>query len=420
MGLKRTKLHRLPDHAQAMPLTVGQVASAYNFPTGVTGSGYTAGIVELGGGYSAQQVTQYFQQVGLPVPNFTAVSVDGGQNSQSGPDGADGEVQLDMIVAGSVAPGANFRIYFAGNTDQAFLDALGQAVTECNGVSVSWGAPETEWDPATMTQFAKVIAAARQRGVPVFVAAGDSGADDGTGSKVVDFPASAPDSVGCGGTRLTVNAQGQRSSEVVWDDNPTQSATGGGVSQQFPGRTVPDVAGNADPTTGYQVSIDGQAGVIGGTSAVAPLMLGLHALLTQANGGKPFDFVNVIAASPAICFDVTQGNNGGFKAGPGKDDVTGYGVPDGTRFLAALQASPAPAPPQPPSGGGGATFLFLAQPPVPPVPGPPVENPPGTPVPPGAPYQMTGTFVGTFIGTFTPSSGEPPTTGSFTGLFQAV
>jgi kumamolisin len=340
---------RFPHTANPASLTPRQVAGAYHFPIDkATGKGYVGGIIELGGGYNASQVAKYFTSQGLPEPIFVSVNVDGGSNTSDGPDGADGEVQLDMIVAGAVAPGAAFRVYFAGNTDAAFLAALKQATAECDGVSISWGASENNWTPSVMDQFEAVIKAARGVGVPVFVAAGDSGSQDSSGAgNQTDFPASSPSAIGCGGTRLILSRT-ERSSETVWDDSPTSSATGGGVSHHFPGRDVPDVAGNADPNSGYEVMIDGQSYVIGGTSAVAPLMLGLHALLWELNGGKAFDFLNLIVTNPQSCFDVTAGSNGGFRAGPGRDETTGFGVPDGGLLLAALTSGiPAPVPPTP-------------------------------------------------------------------------
>jgi kumamolisin len=92
---------------------------------------------------------------------------------------------------------------------------------------------------------------------------------------------SSPSVVGSGGTRLTLGADGARTSEVVWNDNPTSSATGEGLSTHCPGRHVPDIAGNADPQTGYQVLVDGQSAVIGGTSAVAPLYAAMAAVVRQ-------------------------------------------------------------------------------------------------------------------------------------------
>jgi kumamolisin len=340
---------RFPRTANPVALTPRQVAKAYHFPIDTaTGKGYVGGIIELGGGYALSQVEQYFTKNGLPAPTFVSVPVAGGSNTKDGVTGADGEVQLDMIVAGAVATGATFRVYFAGNTDAAFLAALKQATSECDGVSISWGAAENNWAAAVMNQFEAVIKAARAKGVPVFVAAGDTGSQDSSGAgNQTDFPASSPSAIGCGGTRLTLSGT-ERAAETVWDDSDTQSATGGGVSKHFPGRDVPDIAGNADPDSGYQILIDGQTQVVGGTSAVAPLMLGLHALLWELAGGATFDFLNLVSTNPQSCFDVTAGDNGGYRAGPGRDETTGYGVPDGGKLLAALTSGiPAPAPPAP-------------------------------------------------------------------------
>lgn len=342
---------RTPRTDRPAALTPRQVAKAYNFPINTaTGKGYLGGIIELGGGYNPMQVQQYFTANNLPVPTFVSVPVAGGKNKQDGPNGADGEVQLDMIIAGAVAPGAKFNVYFCPNTDDGFLAGIEQAHADgCNGITISWGGPENQWTAAAMDQYEAVIKECRAAGVPVFCAAGDSGSQDSSGAgNQTDFPASAPDAIGCGGTRLEIDGDGARASETVWNDSPTQSATGGGVSKYFPGRQVPDIAGNADPDSGYIVSIDGKSAVIGGTSAVAPLMLGLHALLWELNGGKPFDMLNLVTTNPQSCFDVTQGNNGGFRAGPGRDDVTGFGVPDGQKLAAALLSGIAPpAPPTP-------------------------------------------------------------------------
>lgn len=345
---------RFPHISNPVSYSPRQVATAYSFPLGkATGKGYVGGLIELGGGYDPAQLRRYFIiGQGLQTPTFTDVPVDGGSNTQDGPNSADGEVQLDLEVVGAVAPGAAYRIYFCENTDQSFLNALDKAARECNGVCISWGASENQWTSGAMDAFERIIKQARSRGVPVFVAAGDTGATDSSQAGVqVDFPASAPSAIGCGGTTLKLDAQEHRKSETVWNDSTWlhASATGGGVSKYFPGRQVPDIAGNADPDTGYQIAVDGQDAVVGGTSAVAPLMLGLHALLSELTS-DPFDFANLIATNPDCCFDVTIGNNGGYRAGPGRDECTGYGVPDGTRLLAALTGNtPPPAPPSRPT-----------------------------------------------------------------------
>jgi kumamolisin len=107
---------------------------------------------------------------------------------------------------------------------------------------------------------------------------------------------------------------------------------------------VPDVAGNADPRTGYVTLVDGQSGVFGGTSAVAPLWAGLTALLNQRSG-VPLGFLNTqLYAQTTSLNDITVGNNGAYSAGPGWDACTGLGSPNGTLLAASLSAVPS-APP---------------------------------------------------------------------------
>ena len=362
----------LPLSAAASALTVQQVAKAYGYNMiGATGKGRTVGIVELGGAVNINDLANK--------SNVFEVNVNGAQPVSDGPQGADAEVMLDIEVVQGVAPDAQINVYFAPNTDRGFLDAINKAVSDLSAgdaISISWGGPESSWDAATLDQFDAAFKAARAKGINVLCAAGDSGADDGTTAPVVDFPASSPNVIGCGGTRLTLNADGTRAAEVTWDDNNTSSATGGGVSVHFPERQVPDVAGNADPVSGYQVKVDGQAMVVGGTSAVAPLYAGLCVLLAEALTG-PVDMLTAIPANPTACYDVTVGSNGAFRAGPGRDDVTGWGVVDGGKLFAALKGA-APTPPVPPT-------------PVPPTPTPP----PPVPTPPPAPDPALAAFLAT-------------------------
>jgi len=102
-------------------------------------------------------------------------------------------------------------------------------------------------------------------------------------------------------------------------------------------RGVPDVAGDADPETGYTVLIDGTATVVGGTSAVAPLWAGLIARINSARS-TPVGFINpkLYTSAPAPCNDITQGNNGAYSAAPGWDACTGLGSPDGQKIAAVL------------------------------------------------------------------------------------
>ncbi len=220
--------------------TPPQVAALYQFPAGTDGTGQTIAIIELGGGFGSSDLDPYFAGLGLPVPSVTAASVDGAVNQPGqDPNGADGEVLLDIEVAGAVAPGAAQIVYFAPNTDQGFVDAVTTAVHATptpTVVSISWGQSEDSWTAQARTSLDQAMADAAALGVTVCVAAGDNGSSDGqSGSGAhVDFPASSPHALACGGTSLHGNATtGVISSETVWNDGASGGATGGGVSDTF-------------------------------------------------------------------------------------------------------------------------------------------------------------------------------------------
>jgi kumamolisin len=345
--------------------TPPQLGQIYDFPPGTDGTGQTVAIIELGGGFSQSDLDSYFGGLGIAPPRVTAVSVDGAQN-QAGqdPQGADGEVLLDIEVVGALAPAAQLLVYFAPNTDAGFLDAISDAVHASPvpaAISISWGQSEDEWTAQARSGMDSVFADAGTLGIVVTVAAGDNGSSDGgtDGKDHADFPASSPNVLACGGTSLHANAtSGAVTSETVWNGGTSGGATGGGVSDAFPrptwqadagvpgsGRGVPDVAANADPGTGYQVLVDGSQLVIGGTSAVAPLWAALVARLVQATGRplgplNPALYAGVSAGSPVPGLrDIVSGTNGTYSAGAGWDACTGLGVPDGAALLARLQST---------------------------------------------------------------------------------
>lgn len=363
----QARAHIQAQNTPSVSYTSPQIAQLYDFPADGNGSGQTIGLIELGGGYQSSDISTYFGGLKIAVPTVVSVSVDGGQNAPTTPDSADGEVALDIEVAGGIAPKAKLAVYFAPNTDAGFLDAITTAIHDTANapsiLSISWGQAESSWTSQSIHAMDQAFQAATMLGITVCVAAGDSGSSDGVSDNRahVDFPASDPYVLACGGTTLTA-ANGTITSEVVWDDNPTSSATGGGVSDSFPlpgwqanakvppsvnsgahvGRGVPDVAGNADPQTGYNVLVDGQSSVFGGTSAVAPLWAGLIARINQLRG-KPVGYLNPTLYTDGVqtsaFHDITEGNNGSYRAGPGWDACTGLGSPDGAKLLAALAAT---------------------------------------------------------------------------------
>jgi kumamolisin len=145
----------------------------------------------------------------------------------------------------------------------------------------------------------------------------------------------------------------------VWNDGGRGGATGGGESAFFPlptwqaglratsatataplkHRGVPDVCGDADPETGYDVLVDASATTIGGTSAVAPLWAALIARI-NANANLAVGYITPkLYGAPTAFHDITQGSNGAFDAAPGWDACTGLGSPDGAAVARVFESS---------------------------------------------------------------------------------
>jgi kumamolisin len=357
----------------------------YDFPDGTDGTGQTVAILAFNGamgetgqtalgGYSLPMVASYFKKsLNLPTPSLTDVVVHGPGNQPG--DGtqdtdATGEVLLDICMAAGIAPKAKFLMYFTEFTEQGWVDCITSAVTATNApsvISISYGNPEDGpagdilWTQQAITKVNEAFQRAALAGITISVAAGDQGSTEALpdSRQHVDFPASSPWVLACGGTRI-IASQGVINRETVWNDGP-QSATGGGISALFAvptyqaganvppsvnpghrlGRGVPDVASLADPETGVNVVFpDGSVQPIGGTSAAAPLWSGLIARLNQGLG-KPVGFLNPVmykSMATGVLRDITEGDNGAYKAGPGWDACTGLGSPNGTRLLSALKS----------------------------------------------------------------------------------
>jgi len=340
------------------PLTPPEVAKLYQFPTG-SAAGQTIGILEFGGGYKIADVQNYFNNVvHLPVPNVTFVGVDGVTNSPGAE--ADTEVILDISVAAAVAPGAKIVVYFAPNTLAGWQDCITTAIHDATNkpsvLSVSWGGSESVLHSSGfITPIENALQPAAILGITAFFSSGDGGS--GSPADVL-YPASSPSVTGCGGTTIE-NVSGSSFTQVAW------GGSGGGVSNVFArpywqtwagipasvnpaghvGRGVPDIAGNADPSSGYMLILNGATiGPIGGTSAVAPLYAGLVAML-NATMGETLGYINYnvyAMAGPYVYNDVTSGSNGSYHAATGWDPVTGWGSVVGTALATALAGTGLP------------------------------------------------------------------------------
>lgn len=341
------------------PVQLGQI---YNFPSGTSGTGQRLAIISLGGGLIGADLSTYFSSLGLRPPAVLMASTDGAVNAPTGDPAVDGEVVLDVEVAGALANNAQLLVYFGQNTDRGFFDAVYYAVhsdPSPTAISISWGKSEDSWTAQARNAMNQVFADAAALGITVTAASGDQGSSDGDPLFFVphvDFPASSPYVLACGGTRLTIAPATGTISETVWNNGTGGGATGGGASNAFPapawqsnvplprpGRGVPDVAAVADPETGYLTFTDGQYQITGGTSAVAPLWAALVCRLAEALG-RPFGLLQPLVypktagttAFPGFR-DITKGDNGAYSAAPGWDPCTGLGVPDGQALLEYLR-----------------------------------------------------------------------------------
>ncbi len=360
---RQSRILRPQAGARTEPWKIGDLCAAYDWPSGCPGGGVIA-LLEFGGGWVPSDVSAFCQAAGLPVPNIVDVAAGGAGNQpnqhRGDPAGdPDGEVALDIQIgaaAYSIATGkaAELRVYWADASDWGSMArAISAAAADgCDVCSISWGTDEAIWRAVAQQSgidYAQRLDAAAQAaarsGMIVFAAAGDNDSSDGGDTPAnVDLPASSPSIVGCGGTTKT------RAVETVWNSNPGNPdghGTGGGFSTLFPmpswqanapngpGRMVPDVAGDADPDTGYDIVLHGEGAIVGGTSAVAPLYAGLFAAF-----GRKLGFITPTLWRTQTCFnDIVQGDNGHYRARPGPDPCTGLGSPIGTRLATLFKAT---------------------------------------------------------------------------------
>ena len=367
--------------AGSVGLTPVQVAQAYNFPNS-DGYGQTVAILQFGGGYTQDNLTSSFTNQGFTIPDISNVYVQGATNNPA--DGASAEVMLDSFVVGVVAPKAKQVIYFGPNNNAFLADvfnaALYDVVNTPSVISVSWGYIEDGWllfYSGYIAGINDVLASAAVLGITITNSSGDYGSipfDYGSAyANTVSMIASSPYVLGCGGTSLLLYANNVTKTEVVW--NHDGGGTGGGKSKLWGTPTyqqgrrirnwttvtgalqtlntagvssttssanninvrgVPDVAGNADSSTGYTFYYGSTNSGIqaGGTSAVSPLWAGLIARLNQLSG-KRMGFMNpMLYINTHVFRDITSGNNVvlygvGYGANTGWDACTGLGTPKG-------------------------------------------------------------------------------------------
>ncbi len=396
--------------------SISDLEQAYGFPPGTDGAGQCIAILEFGGGFHREDLQAYFSSLGKPMPKITEVSVDGVTNQPASPqqvhrflDVVEGkrpvpkagtarealdapqctvETTMDVELAGALAPAAHLVVYFASPTEQGIVHALSQAIHDHRNrpsvISISWGEAEPSFSEFFTVQIDRLLHDAAHLGITVCASSGDMGAKDGSpdGEAAVNFPASSPHCLGCGGT--TVEFAGSRIvEEKVWNAvrHGIPGATGGGVSRRFglpewqrnaavpssplkqPGRGVPDVAGPADPDSGPAIIVGGRESFACGTSAVVPFWAAMIARFNQAlhrhTRGSRCGYLNPLmykiragdvlqaggrqsgkASGGSPFRPILKGENGGYVAGPGWNPCTGLGSPIGERLFALLVPKP--------------------------------------------------------------------------------
>jgi kumamolisin len=349
--------------------TANQVAQIYNFPENAYGNGQTIGIIVPEGGYHDSDLDTYFNELGISKPKIISV----GENRPgtiSKPARGYGEVVMDIETVGAIIPDATIVVYFAkANTQKDFMEIIHEAIHDTINrpqvLSISWGSKETDWTANAAKKMEEIIHEGALMGVTICVASGNKGASYGLDNDkiVANFPSSVPGVLSCGGTQLIAKENNVIEKETVWNNIDNKLCSGGGISFHFSipdyqknsnvpplpkncamgkpgfkGRGVPDVAGNADPLTGYRFFILNKWYIDGGTSVVAPLWAALIIKLNQLLG-KPIGFVNHILYKLEVSStlrDITEGNNGFYNAQKGWDACTGLGSPDGVSLLKKL------------------------------------------------------------------------------------
>jgi len=388
---RRKSISGQPAHAAGTlsPLTPADLEQRYNFPPG-DGAGQSIAIAEFGGGYFADDTAAYCRKFQLPVPTVKTVAVDAPaftleqilalppmQRKEQFDTSI--EVMMDVQIIAGLCPKADISVYFSTFDQGGWVDLLNAVIAAKPAVlSISWGLAEddTGWSANAIAAISDRLNAARLLGITTCVSSGDDGSGDqiDDGHAHVDFPASSPFVLGVGGTMLM--KAGRNVKEVTWWESPGRrtnsggGATGGGVSALFPrpdwqnihvkslnsgaidGRVVPDVSALAGAPF-YDLIFLGRPQPNGGTSASAPLWAALIARINaklppakQQRFLTPLLYQNGGARQPIgkiASRDVTSGNNAskpqpgtGYKAGPGYDAATGWGVPDGIKLLNSL------------------------------------------------------------------------------------
>jgi kumamolisin len=336
---------------------------------GMDGQGQTVVFFESDG-FARSDLAKFARAQHLPPFHVQVV----GQNPGNGE-----ETPMDLETVHEIAPDAKLVFINITSGHLAQVGSVGAVLAadfatanrrwKGADISVSLGYCESggDFDQSDLESVNAAVATVENNGGTVFGSSGDAGGLDCTPANdggqppkssftgVVD-PAALPNVTGVGGTALDTTSNGTWTGETTWSEPLLSQGSGGGVSQGFArpswqtgtgtggqldqgnGRQVPDVAADADPSTGTLVIFGGQVQQGGGTSLATPMWAAFTSLIDQylrAHGKPPVGFFNptlygLANGTPAQApfHDITLGGNDFFPATPGYDMVTGLGSPD--------------------------------------------------------------------------------------------
>jgi kumamolisin len=392
------------------PLSPAELSNIYSFPDGTDGANQRVVLLEFGGGFHNADLDQHAAGLNTTVGNVTVIEVgainaplpretlrriaqdfNGDGISFDQLEAAHGpsfmkfldtlEVTADIQIVRAFAPKADIDVLFAqlgpsaGSVIEFALDNHDPTV-----IATSWGTSEWRRSFIEVRAVLRALEKAREQGVTVCCASGDFGSrndppnlglrDAPTGKTRVNWPASCPLALACGGSQLRLE-DGVRRDEVVWETDflGIRRATGGGMSgrytrpswqqpreapsevwtqsglNNFDGRWLPDVSAHAART--YEVVVGGEKTLVDGTSIAAPLWAALLACISQKLNRKVGWINEKLYTKPekhAVAFnDVTSGTNAmpheiasHFNAETGWDPCTGLGSPKGIGLVDLL------------------------------------------------------------------------------------
>jgi pseudomonalisin len=306
-----------------------------------TASNTTIGIIASGNMTQTQtDLNAFARQAGFPIPETSVVG--GGGASTSGTIEWDTDSQDSLGSAGGQVKSMVF--YAAASLSDADLNndyntAVSDNVAKVINISLGECETDAKTDGTEATDD-QIFETAVAQGQTIVVASGDGGSYECSGSKnQQSYPAVSPYVIAVGGTTLYTTAADAWANETAW------SGSGGGVSttEKAPNwqisskvlgtstyRGVPDVAFDANPSSGVTLTVNGQSEQLGGTSLAAPIFAGFWARIQSAHNNKlSFPAQAIYQYGPAneatIFHDITSGSNGGYSAKKGWDYVTGFG-----------------------------------------------------------------------------------------------